>query len=31
MNPKNDTGAANGTFIFSLPPKSALSGLNNDK
>src|SRR5262249_54783693 len=31
MNPKNDTGPASGTFIFSLPPRSALSGLSKDR
>src|SRR5262245_33466753 len=31
MNPKNDTGRANGTFIFSLPPRRALSGLSKDR
>src|SRR5262245_61063831 len=31
MNPKNDTGPANGTFIFSLPPRRALSGLSKDR
>src|SRR6476620_11050226 len=30
MKPKNDTGPANGTLIFSLPPKRALSGLSRD-
>src|SRR5262245_20013095 len=31
MNPKNDTGPASGTFIFSLPPRRALSGLSKDR
>jgi hypothetical protein len=31
MNPKNDTGPAKGTFILSLPPKRALSGLSKDR
>src|SRR5262249_31846510 len=31
MNQTNDTGPANGTFIFSLPPRRALSGLNKDR
>src|SRR5262245_63609458 len=31
MNPKNDTGPANGTLIFSLPPRRALSGLSSDR
>src|SRR5262249_3640802 len=31
MNPENDTGPANGTFILSLPPRRALSGLSKDR
>src|SRR5260370_40922771 len=31
MNPKNDTGPANGTIILSLPPRRALSGLSKDR
>src|SRR5262249_54471625 len=30
MNPKNDTGPARGTLIFSAPPRRALSGLSRD-
>src|SRR5262249_37258352 len=31
MNPKYDTGPANGTLIFSPPPRSALSGVSKDR
>jgi hypothetical protein len=31
IKPKNDTGPTAGTFIFSLPPSRALSGLKKDR
>jgi hypothetical protein len=31
MNPIKETGPASGTFTLSLPPRSALSGVSNDR
>ena len=31
MNPTKETGPASGTFTFSLLPRSALSGVSNDR